>query len=189
MHITASIEQPTDTNRPYLVHLPDEPIDIVFPVAEITTLYEMLELPRAESASGVAELEGPEEVASLLEVGADSVNFMDEVFHTDHAVLTEVLLNHLVVSKGDSLLVDLAVSALVDELADGLEVGVSVCDEGFHDLQHLHSSLGQANEDAIVDLEKSKELEGLPLLGIDFVDTLDTDDEDELWLRRDKVFA
>jgi hypothetical protein len=68
----------------------------------------------------------------------------------------------------------------VDELAHRLLVGVAVCDKGLDDLQHLHGRLGELDEDTIVDLEKTKELQGLALLGIDLVDTLDADDESEL---------
>ena len=47
---------------------------------------------------------------------------MHEVLNAEDVVLAEVLLDDLVVGEGDALLVDLAVSALVDKLADGLEV-------------------------------------------------------------------
>jgi hypothetical protein len=56
---------------------------------------------------------------------------------------------------------------------DGLQVGVAVCDEGLDDLQHLNGGLGEADEDTIVDLEKTEELEGLALLGVNLVDTVD----------------
>lgn len=41
------------------VHLPDQGVDVVLSVAQVTTLNEVLELPRPEAASRVAELEGP----------------------------------------------------------------------------------------------------------------------------------
>jgi hypothetical protein len=39
-------------------------------------------------------------------------------------------------------------------------------------LQHLRRRLGKLDEDTIVDLEKSQKLEGLPLLGVNLVDTV-----------------
>jgi len=51
-------------------------------------------------------------------------------------------------------------------------------------LQHFRGGLGQSNEHAIVDLEKTEKLERLPLLGVYLIDTLDTDDEGELRLCR-----
>jgi hypothetical protein len=61
----------------HLVHLPDELVDVVFSVTQVTSLDEVLELPRSESASWVAELERPQEVGGLLEVGTDGGNWPD----------------------------------------------------------------------------------------------------------------
>lgn len=168
-----------------LVHLADESVDGVLTVAEVTTLNVVLELAGAEATSGVGELEGPQEVGDLLEVGADGVDLVDEVLHADNAVLAEVLLNDGVVGKSNALLVDLSVSTLVDELLDGLQVGVTVGDPGLDDLQHLSGGLGDLDEDTVVDLEETEELEDLAGLGGNLVDTLDADDEDDLGLSRD----
>lgn len=72
----------------------------------------MLELSLPESTIGVVKLKWPQEVGGLLEVGSDGVDLMDEIFHTDHAVLAEILLNNLVVGQGKSLLVHLAIATL-----------------------------------------------------------------------------
>jgi hypothetical protein len=96
----------------YLVHLPDQLVDVVFTVAQVSTFDEVLELPLVEAAVGAVQLEGPQEVRGLLEVGADGVDLVDEILHTDHAVLSEVLLDDLVVSQRQALLVNLAISAL-----------------------------------------------------------------------------
>lgn len=154
-----------------LVHLADESIDLVLAVADITTLNEVLELAGAEAASGVAELEGPQEVGGLLEVGADGVDLVDEVLHTDDAVLAEVLLDDVVVGQRDALLVDLAITALVNELLDGLEVGVAVRNPRLDNLDHLGGGLGDLDEHTVVDLEETQELEDLAGLGRDLVDT------------------
>lgn len=168
-----------------LVHLADESVDVLLTVAKITTLNEVLELAGAETTSGVAELEGPQEVGGLLEVGADGVDLVDEILHADNAVLAEVLLDDGVVGKGNTLLVDLAVSALVDELLDALEVGVTVGNPRLDDLDHLGGGLGDTDEDTVVDLDETEELQNLAGLGRDLVDTLDTDQEDQLGLSRD----
>jgi hypothetical protein len=162
---------------------------VLLTVTKVTTLDVVLELASAEATSGVGELEGPEEVGGLLEVGADGVDLVDQVLHADNAVLGKVLLDDGVVGEGNALLVDLGVSALVDELADGLQVGVTVGDERLDDLEHLRGGLGQTDEDTVVDLEKTEELESLALLGVDLVDTLDAGNEDELGLGRDVVRA
>jgi len=180
---------PTHTHT-HSVHLPNERVDILLPVTQVAALDKVLELARAEATRGVGELEGPEEVARLLEVGADGVDFVDQVLHAHDAELAEVLLDDGVVGEGDALLLArLGVAALVDELAHALEVGVAVGDEGLDNLQHLRGGLSQADEDAIVDLEQAEELQGLALLRVDLVDTLDADDEGELGLGRDVVAA
>lgn len=110
---------------------------------------------------------------------------MDQILHADDAVLAKVLFDQFVVGKRDTLLVDLAVSALVDELTDRLEVGVAVCDKWLDNPQHLGGSLSETHEDTVVDLEKTKKLQGLALLRVDLVDTLDADDKDKLGFGRD----
>jgi hypothetical protein len=109
--ISSTIPTPQDS-RIRLVHLLDELVDLVFSVAQITALDEVLELPLVEAASRAVQLEWPQEVRSLLEVGPDSVNLVDEILHTDHAVLAEILFDNLVVRQRQSLLIDLAISAL-----------------------------------------------------------------------------
>lgn len=168
-----------------LVHLANKGVDGILTVAKVTTLNEVLELAGAEATSGGRELEGPEEVGSLLEVGANSEDLVDEILHADNAVLAEGVLDDGVVGKSSALLVDLAVTTLVDELLDGLEVGVTVGDPGLDDLEHLSGGLGDADEDTVVDLEETEELEDLAGLGGNLVDTLDADDEHQLALSRD----
>ena len=157
--------------RRSLVHLPDELVDELLAVTEVTALDEVLELPGAETTSGRGQLEGPEEVGGLLEVGADGVDLVDEVLDRGDAELLEATLDDVVGGDGNALLVDLGVPALVDELTDGLQVGVAVGDEGLDDLQHLEGGLGEPDEDTVVDLEETEELEGLALLGVNLVDT------------------
>lgn len=132
----------------------------------------MAEFASAEATGRVGELEWPQEVGGLLEVGSDGVDLVDEILHADDAVLAEVGLDDGVVGESNALLVDLSVSALVDELADGLEVGVTVGDPWLDDLEHLEGGLGQADENTVVDLEKTEELEDLAGLWCNLVDTV-----------------
>lgn len=132
----------------------------------------MFELPCVESTSRVAQLEGPEEVAGLLEVGSDSEDLVNQVFHADNAVFAQLLLNESVLGKRDALLVDLAITTLVDEFTNRLEVGIAVGNEGLDNLQHLRGGLSQAHKDTVVDLEKAEELKSLALLGVNLVDTI-----------------
>ena len=96
---------------------------------------------------------------------------MNDILNAGDAELAEVGLDELVVGDRQTLLVDLEVTTLVDKLTDSLQVRVSVGDEGLDDLQHFAGGLGEPDEDAVVDLKETEELEGLALLGIDLVDT------------------
>jgi hypothetical protein len=92
----------------------DQLVDLIFTVTKITALDKVLELPLVEAASGAIQFEWPKEVRSLLEVGADGVNLVDEILHTDHSVLAEVLFDNLVVGERKTLLINLAISALYE---------------------------------------------------------------------------
>jgi hypothetical protein len=151
--------------------LPDELVDELLTVTKVTTLDKVLELADAETTSGRGELEGPESVGDLLEVGAHGEYLMHDVLDAGDTELAEGGLDKLVVGDGQTLLVDLEVTTLVDELTDSLQVGVSVCDERLDDLQHLAGGLGEPDEDTVVDLKETEKLEGLALLGVDLVDT------------------
>lgn len=69
------------------------------------------------------------------------------------------------------MLVDFAVTALVDEVANGFEGRIAVGDVGFYDFEHFQCGLCEADEDTIVDLEEAEELENFAGFGGDFVDT------------------
>ena len=107
----------------------------------------------------------------MLEVWTDGEDLVDQILHTDDTVFAKAVLDDGVVGKSNALLIDLSISTLVDELTDSLEVWVSVGDPWLNDLQHLKSSLGHANKDTIVNLEKTEELEDLSGLWCDLVDT------------------
>jgi len=111
-----------------LVHLSDQGVDLVLTVTKVTTLNEMSELSGSETSSWVAKLEWPEEVGGLLEVWTNGEDLVDQILHADNAVLAKAVLDDGVVGKSNTLLLDLSISALVDELTDGLEVRISVGD-------------------------------------------------------------
>jgi len=155
---------------------------VLLSVAQIAALNEVLEFPGMEAAIRVGQLKWPQEVAGLLEIWSNSEDFMNQILHTDDAVFAQIVLDQLVVGKSHALLVNLAIASLVDELADTLQVGITICNVWIDDRQHLLSGLRQSDKDTIVDLEESEQLKDLARLGSDFVDTLDSDDEDQLGL-------
>jgi hypothetical protein len=72
-------------HKEQLDHLPQQYINLVLPAAKITTINEMVVL-LAPATVWRVELEVPQEVCCLLEVGANSVDLMNQVLHTDDAV-------------------------------------------------------------------------------------------------------
>lgn len=72
----------------------------------------------APAAGGGVELEGPQEVGGILEVGADSEDLVDEVLNALNVVrLAELALDNKVVGDWHTLAVVLNIAALVDQLA------------------------------------------------------------------------
>lgn len=167
----------------YLIHLADELIHELLPVAVVATLHKVHTLA-VHAAERAVELEGPEEVVGLLEVLAAREDLVDEVLDADNALLAERLLDDVVAGQGDALTAHLAVAALVDQLAHALEVGVPVGDVGLHAAEHVDGSLVQADEHAIVDLAQAQQLQDLLRLGVHAVDTADADHERDLVLGR-----
>lgn len=104
-------------------------------------------------------------------MGTGGRDLVNEVLDRDDAELAKGLLDDLVGREGNALLVDLAVPTLVDELADGLEVGLTVGDVGLNAEEHLGGRLGDLDEDTVVDLEETEELQDLAGLGGNVVDT------------------
>jgi 2-succinyl-5-enolpyruvyl-6-hydroxy-3-cyclohexene-1-carboxylate synthase len=157
-------------------------VDESFTVTGITTFNIVEELTLSPHVVRVGELEGPEEVGGFLEVRTNSRDFVDKIFNTDDVVLTKRLLNDRVVSDGDTLLVNLSISTLVDQTTDGLQVRVTVGNIRLDQLEHLRGSLVKTNKDTVVDLQKTQKLENLTGLRGNVVDTTDTDNEDKLLL-------
>lgn len=124
-----------------------------------------------EPVEGRGELEGPQEVVGLLEVGTDSPDLVDEVLDARDTVLTELTIDDAVVGKRDALTVNLSVASLVDEGSHSVSGGVSVSDIWFNHSDHVDGSSVQTNEHAVVELSESQKLHDLLLLGRQLVDT------------------
>ena len=133
-----------------------------------------------ESSAGAGELEGPQEVVSLLEVGTNSVNLMDKVSAALHTNRANSIFNNRVVSNGDALLVDLSEATFVDKLLHSGSRGVSVGYIRFNQTKHTDGRLVKLNKGCVVDLAKTEQLHNLLGLGRNANGTADTDDEGKL---------
>lgn len=99
---------------------------------------------------------------------------MDQILNGDDTILAQIFLDELVVGQRDALAVDLSVTTLIYELTNALEVRLTIGDPRLNDAKHLESGLGEADKDAVVNLEETKELENFARLGGDLVDTVFT---------------
>jgi len=144
-----------------------------------------------ESLSGGGELEGPEEVVGLLEVGSDGPDLVDEVFHAvDAGVLeTFTLSDDRVIGEGDSRSVDFTVSSLVDKSLDGGSRGVSVGDVRLNHSDHVDGGSGHSYEHSVMELSESEELHDLLALGAQLVDTSGSNDKGDLGLSFNEVVS
>lgn len=141
------------------------------------------------SSSGRVELERPEEVSSLLEVRAAGGNLVDEVLDTDNVLLLQDGLNDEVRREWNSLSVDLAETSLVNQSGDGRSGRIAEGDVRLDLSKEVLGSLVSSNEDSVVNLSESEQLEDLLLSRRDGIDTLSSDDEENLWLGRDVDLA
>lgn len=168
-----------------LVHAANQLVDLLLTVTSITTLVETDELS-AEATSGAGELEGPHELVDLLEVGANSVQLVDNILNAKNVDGAECVLDDRVVCQRETLSADLSEAALVDELLNGLKVRVTIGNVRLNQVQHLKHRLGDLNKDGAVDLTQTEELQDLLNLRANLVDTADADNEGELGLGLDE---
>lgn len=112
---------------------------------------------------------------------------MHKIFHAKDVVLSEIFFDDGIGREGNALLVNFSVSALVDQFADGLEIGladknevashqtwkrsVPICDVRLNETKHLLSSLCYFDKHTIVYLKETKELQDFTGFRRDFIDT------------------
>lgn len=142
-----------------------------------------------QASAGRAQLERPQKVANLLEGGAGRHELVDDVLDADDAVRSEGFLDDGVVGEGDAAALDLAGTALVDQLFDGLHVRVAPSHVGLDEPQHVDGGLVDLHEHGVVDLAQAEQLEDLAGLGVEVVDAADADDEGDLGLGLDEEAA
>jgi len=112
-----------------LDHLSQKFVDLVLPVAEVTTFNEVVGL-LPPAARRRIQLERPQEVASILEVLANSHDLVNDVLNADHAVLAKDILNDIIGRNGDTPTLNLGIASLIDKLPHRLEVRGSPGNEG-----------------------------------------------------------
>jgi len=129
-------------------------------VTKVTTIGEVVGL-LPPAAIRVVQLEGPQKVGGLLELGTDGVDLVDHILNTDDVLLAQTLLDNRVVGQTDALLVDLAEASLVHELSHTLQVRVAPGNVWVTHSQHVDGGLVESDEDGVVDLSQAEQLQAL----------------------------
>jgi len=160
-----------------LNHLLEEAVDKLFPVAKVSSLGKVVGL-LPPATTRVVKLEVPKEVVGDFKVRSDGEDFVDEILDANDAEFAQSLFDDFV-GEGASTSLELAVSAFVNEFANGFEIGVSPSDVRVGDSQHAQSRLVQLNKSGVVDLTESQQLQNLPDSGVKAVDTPDPHDDGE----------
>merc|ERR1719351_256041 len=171
-----------------LNHFPQELIDLVFSVAKVTTLNRVGGL-LPPSSSWSVQLEWPQKVGGVFEIWTNSHDLVDQILNTDDSHLAELALNNVIGGDWGTVSVNLDKSTLVDQVTYRLEVGTSVGDVGLGNPEHVLGGLVHLDEHSVVDLPQSEELQNLPDLGADLVDTTDSHDEHQLVFSLDIVVS
>jgi len=122
-------------------------------------------------------------------VRAGSDDLVNNILDRDDSIFAQIFFDDDVIGQRNSLFVDLSISSLVDQLPDGLEVGFPIGDVRLDKQEHLSSSFGDFDEHAIIDLQQPEQLKDFSRFGSDFVDTSQSNNEEDLWFSRDIEIA
>merc|ERR1719159_80941 len=107
---------------------------------------------------------------------------MNHVLDAIDAILAKLFGDDLIVRQRNAVLVHLAKATLVHQTADSLQGWVAVGNVGLHALQHVENWCVDLEEHTIADLAKAQQLQNLAGLGGDLVDTMNTNNEEQLGL-------
>ena len=124
-----------------------------------------------ETTQRRAQLESPQEVVGLLEVRTNSSDFMDQIFHAGDTVFAQSLFDLAVASDTNTLIIDTAITTLVAQHLDSLQVRITPSYIRFNLLEHIEGSLVESDEGTIVNLSQTEQLEDLTALRRDTEDT------------------
>lgn len=107
---------------------------------------------------------------------------MNKILNAIDSVLSKLSCNDAIISKWKSASVDLTVSSLVNKLGDGSSGWEAVRDEWLNHFDHIPGGFVKLDENTIVQLSQSKEVQDLLWLWCKLIDTSDSDNESNFWL-------
>ena len=98
---------------------------------------------------------------------------MDEVLHTGDSVLTEFTFDDTVIGERKSSSLDFTASSFVDKLGDSLSGWITVGNEWLDHLDHVPCGFVKLDENGVVQLSQSEELEDFLWLWCKLSDTME----------------
>ena len=98
---------------------------------------------------------------------------MDEIFNTGDSVFAEFTFDDGVIGKRKSSSLDFTASSFVDELRNSLSGWISVGDEWLDHLDHVPGGFVKLDENGVVQLSQSEELEDFLWLWCKLSDTME----------------
>jgi len=105
------------------------------------------------------KLEWPQEVVGFLEFWTAGDDFVDEVFDASNTDFTEFSFNDAVVSERKSSSLDFTAASFVDKFADSLSGWITVGNEWLNHLDHVPCGFVKLDENGVVQLSQSEELQ------------------------------
>ena len=97
----------------------------MFSISPVSSSLEGMSL-LGKSTSWSSEFEWPNEVVGFLEMWANGVDFVDQIFEGGNSVLAESVLDESVVGERDSLLVDFTETSFINEFANSFTRWISI---------------------------------------------------------------
>jgi len=168
-------------NNRQLYHTLQQFVDLGLAIAVIAAFYVMGCL-LTPSASRSVQLERPQKVRRLPEVGSDAGYFVNQIRYADDVAFTQFLLDDLVVDNRNSLTLHLCETTFENQGVDGLHVRMTPSDVRFHDTQHIDRGLVQFDENAVVDLSQTEQLQNFTHTRMKTVDTSNANNERQFGL-------
>ena len=121
----------------------------------------LVELFFLEFTSWGCEAERPEKRRSLAKVIPDGINFVHQIFHTDHAgIISQSLFNDGIVRKRHTLPVYLAMSTLSNEIIHEGLARRTISHEGLYEMEHLGIGSVVPDEHTLVRVAQPKMTKG-----------------------------
>lgn len=84
---------------------------------------------------------------------------MDQIFSTDNVELAKLILNDLITRDGYALSINFNESTFVDQFSHRLKIWVTPGNVRFTNTEHIDRGFVKFNEDSIIDLTETEQLE------------------------------